>query len=318
MESALDRQFGDTMLLLGRLDGRLQHNPCADIFLARSRIEGAVALAGLAGVPIAACDLQDWIAGRRPPPRASEGLNDPISVAAVFHFAISRDEDASDPVLRSTLNVLRSVLDDRREANAYGREDLAYFGPMWRIVREAANAPLARADLMGVSERLLAISALTDAGTDTDFEATMVDGRTWDLPPRSRDRNWLLAVTVPRLLHRARLTTRIIPSLVLLPKLLPRSPGALAEAMLVNLRRSVEAGLRDLDEIERASAKLIAEESVTRRSKAPLLSRLQLTYPGLTPKAVARLLNVSPQGARKLLSGRSSRAAAVKAPRTHE
>ena len=31
----------------------------------------------------------DWIAGRSPPPRASEGLNDPISVAAIFLIALS-------------------------------------------------------------------------------------------------------------------------------------------------------------------------------------------------------------------------------------
>lgn len=106
----------DSLLLLGRLDGRLHGSPCADIFLARSRLEGATVLAGLAGVPIAVRDLQDWIAGRTPPPRASEGLNDPISVAAVFHLALSRDEDLKDSLGRATLNVLRTVLDDRTEA----------------------------------------------------------------------------------------------------------------------------------------------------------------------------------------------------------
>ena len=37
----------DSLLLLGRLDGRLHGSPCADIFLARSRLEGATVLAGL-------------------------------------------------------------------------------------------------------------------------------------------------------------------------------------------------------------------------------------------------------------------------------
>ncbi|WP_088182549.1 hypothetical protein [Sphingobium sp. Z007] len=301
MDKAQIAQFGDTMLQLGRLDGRLHSSTCADIFLARSRLEGAAALAGLAGVPVDVHDLQDWIAGRSPPPRASEGLNDPISVAAVFHFAISRDEDSRDSIIRATLNVLRSVLDDRTEAEAYGRDDLAHFGPMWRFIREAADAPLSQPGLVGVAERVLELSALTETGHEAGYEVVTIDGRSLDLPPRARDRNWLIAATVPRLLHQAGLTTRVIPSLILLPKFLPPSPAALAETMMTALRKAVASGLRDLDRIERAIA-ASSTSDVTRRSKAPLLSRLLMTYPGLQPRAVATLLNVTPQGARKLLA----------------
>ena len=301
MDKAQIAQSGDTMLQLGRLDGRLHSSTCADIFLARSRLEGAAALAGLAGVPVDVHDLQDWIAGRSPPPRASEGLNDPISVAAVFHFAISRDEDSRDSIIRATLNVLRSVLDDRTEAEAYGRDDLAHFGPMWRTMRDAADAPLSKPGLVGVAERVFELSALTETGHEAGYEVVTIDGRSLDLPPRARDRNWLIAATVPRLLHQARLTTRVIPSLILLPKFLPPSPAALAETMMTALRKAVASGLRDLDRIERAIA-AASTSDVTRRSKAPLLSRLLMTYPGLQPRAVATLLNVTPQGARKLLA----------------
>jgi hypothetical protein len=301
MEKTQTEQFGETMLRLGRLDGRLHSSTCADIFLARSRLEGAVALAGLAGAPIDVRDLQNWIAGRSPPPRASEGLNDPISVAAVFHFAISRDEDSRDPIMRATLNILRSVLDDRTEAEAYGRDDLAHFGPMWRTIREAADAPLGQPGLMGIAERVFELSSLTASGQDAAYEVVTIDGRSWDLPPRARDRNWLIAAAVPRLLYQAHLTTRIIPSLILLPKFLPPSPATLAEAMMTLLRKAVDSGLRDLDLIERTIASAIAP-NVTKRSKAPLLSRLLVAYPGLQPRAVATLLNVTPQGARKLLA----------------
>lgn len=98
------------MLLLGRLDGRLQNSPWADIWLARARLQGAARLAGLAGVPIDVRHLQDWICGRTPPPRASEGLNDPVSVAAVFHLAIEAGVANAGPLARATLNVLRTVL----------------------------------------------------------------------------------------------------------------------------------------------------------------------------------------------------------------
>ncbi|MBA3896933.1 MAG: hypothetical protein H0X36_07320 [Sphingomonadaceae bacterium] len=75
------------------------------------------------------------------------------------------------------------------------------------------------------------------------------------------------------------------------------------------MRKAVNAGLHDLDLIER-KARQIAEEQTTKRSKAPLLARLLLAYPGLKPKAVSQLLKVTPQGARKLLAdrGRSVRA----------
>nr|MBA3896048.1 hypothetical protein [Sphingomonadaceae bacterium] len=199
------------MLVLGRLDGRLQNSACTDIYLARSRLDGAAQIAGLAGVPIRLEDVQDWIAGRSPPPRASEGLNDPISVAAVFHIAISRDEDIRDPIARASLNMLRTVLDDRAEAETYGSGDLAYFGPLWRQVHEAADTPFPRCDLHSIAERVFEIADLTKHQAPDNAGIVSIDGRTMALPPRSRDRNWLIATIMPRLLYRSGMTLRVIP-----------------------------------------------------------------------------------------------------------
>jgi len=302
MTRANDVRIDDPLLLLGRLDGRLQASPCTDVFLARSRLEGAATLAGLAGVPIAVRDLQEWIAARSPPPRASEGLNDPISVAAVFHLALSRDEDAKDPIGQATLNTLRSVLDDRAEAAAYGRDDLAHYGPLWRQIRAAADAPFPSANLLSIAERTFALASLTAEPAAASADVISFDGRPLELPPRQRDRIWLIGVAIPRMLYRAGFTSRVIPSLILLPKFLPDSPAALTLTLLEALGRVAQAGLRELDALERAAARILADRTVTRRSKAPLLARLQLTYPGLQPAAVARLLKVTPQGARKLLA----------------
>ncbi len=291
-----------------QLDGRLHNSTAADIFLARSRLHGAAALAELAGVPVAVRDLIDWITGRSPPPRASEGLNDPISVAAVFHVAIVRDEDAADPITRSTLNVLRTVLDDCAAADMYGRDDLAHFGPLWRIIREAADAPFPSCDLLAVAQRVFDLATITQAAASDASDVVSIDGRSWDLPPRSRDRNWLIATAVPRLLHRAGFTTRVHPALVLLPRFLPPSPRDLAEFMAAGLARQAAAGLRELAAMERDVARL-SDDRATKRSKAPLLARLQLVYPGLQPPAVARLLNVTPQGARKLLKAVNAQSA---------
>jgi hypothetical protein len=311
MEPSRHSRSDDALLLLGRLDGRLHGSTCADIFLARSRLEGAATLAGLAGVPIAVRDLVDWITGRTPLPRVSEGLNDPISVAAIFHVAISRDEDAKDPVGRATLNMLRAVLDDRTAAETYASDDLAYFGPLWREVRSAADTPFPARDLIAVARRVFDLAAMTDSAQASSSEVVTFDGRSLALPPRSRDRNWLIATMVPRMLYRAGFTTRVIPSLVLLPKFLPATPQALADVMIAAVGKKAEAGLRDLDSIEREAGRTLSGMRVTKRSKAPLLARLQLTYPGIQAAAVAKLLNVTPQGARKLLAASSGRSGPV-------
>ena len=106
-----------------------------------------------------------WIAGRSPPPRASEGLNDPISVAAIFHIALSRDEDLKDPVARATLNALRQVLDDRTEAETYATSDLAHFGPLWRQVSAVADAPFPSGDLLAVASRVLELAVVNGQRT---------------------------------------------------------------------------------------------------------------------------------------------------------
>ena len=98
------------LLLLGRLDGRLANSAAADIWMARARLKGAALLAGVAGVPVTVRELQDWICGRTPPPRHSEGLNDPLSVAALVHFALSASESRRDPIARATLNISRTLL----------------------------------------------------------------------------------------------------------------------------------------------------------------------------------------------------------------
>lgn len=301
MQEIVDRRANDPMLLLGRLDGRLHHSTSADIFLARSRLHGAAALAGLAGVPIAVGDLQDWIAGRSAPPRASEGLNDPISVASIFHLALSRDEDVRDPVGRASLNALRTILDDRAEAERYGRDDLAHFGPLWRQVKSAADAPFPVADLRSIAERVFALAEMTERLPVGASEVVAIDGRSLELPPRCRDRNWLVATALPRMLYRAGFTSRIIPSLVPLPKFMPPSPAALTGFLAKEIGQISAAGLRELSAIEHDVAKL-TNLGATQRSRLPLLGRLLIAYPGLQASSVSKLLSVTPQGARKLLA----------------
>lgn len=289
------------MLMLGRLDGRLQNSPWADIWLARARLQGAAQLAGLAGVPVDVQHLQDWICGRTPPPRASEGLNDPVSVAAVFHLAIEASVSDKGPLARATLNVLRTVLDDRSEAEVWAGGDLAYFGPAWRQARIETQAPYSSASLHAVADRIAAMLKTVVDADQSAVDVTAVDGRTLTLEPRVRDRAWLVASHVPAMFHHAGLTLGTLPSLILLPKFPPHEVGELTDVIMRSLVTTCQSGLKDLDWIERQGAKALAV-SATRRSRAPLLARLALAYPGLRPSAVARLLEVTPQGARKLVA----------------
>lgn len=288
------------LLLLGRLDGRLQNSPARDIWLARARLKGAAALASFAGVPVSVADLQNWISGRTPPPRHSEGLNDPFSIAALFHFALSAGV-SHDPIVRATLNVSRMLLDDRKEADLWAPEDLVRFGPVWRMAQLLLEAPYPTASLRTVAQRLIDARASLETPVTEGQLVTTADGRQWRIEPRRFDMGWVLACHLPAALRAAGLALHPLPSLVELPRFLPEDGERLAEQMAVMVARQAHLGLTDLDRLETKLARLPEELHVTRRSKAPLLIRLELAYPGLSKVAVARLLGISHQGATKLM-----------------
>lgn len=293
------------LLLLGRLDGRLLGSPATDIWLARMRLQGAATLAGLAGVPIGVRELQDWICGRTPPPRHSEGLNDPLSVAALFHFALSAADGHGrghdDPVARATLNISRQLLDDRKEADLWAADDLVRFGPAWRAAQALMEAPYPQPTLLALAERMIMARSNLEAPETEGPLLTTADGRQLRIAGRRFDMGWVLACHVPVALERAGLALRCLPSMVDLPRFLSDDPAPLAADLAAMIARQAERGLKELDRLEMAIARLPALLPVTRRSKAPLLMRLELAYPGLGKVAVARLLSISHQGATKLL-----------------
>ncbi|WP_037469291.1 hypothetical protein [Sphingobium herbicidovorans] len=293
---------GEALLLLGRLDGRLANSPAADIWLARARLKGAAMLATVASVPIGVKDLQDWICGRTPPPRHSEGLNDPLSIAALVHFALSATESSRDPIARATLNVSRRLLDDRKEAEVWAPEDLIRFGPAWRAVQALVEAPYPSASLEGVAERFIAAREGLAAPISGGQLLTTADGRQLRLDPRRSDLGWVVAAHLPTAFETAGLTLRRLPSFVDMPRFPGADVGVLTMQLTAMIGRQAKAGLADLDRIEARLRKLPQELQVTKRSKAPLLMRLGLAYPGLSKVAVARLLGISHQGATKLIA----------------
>ena len=290
------------LLLLGRLDGRLANSAAADIWMARARLKGAALLAGVARVPVTVRELQDWICGRTPPPRHSEGLNDPLSVAALVHFALSASESRRDPIARATLNISRTLLDDRKEAQSWAPDDLVRFGPAWREAQALVEAPYPAPCLLGVAERLIAARAGLEAPVSGGQLLTTADGRQLRIDPRRPDLGWVVAAHLPGALEAAGLTMRRLPSLVDLPRFPETEAAALAARMATMIGRIAGDGLAELDRLEARVARLPQELGVTRRSKAPRLMRLELAYPGLSRTAVARLLGISHQGATKLVA----------------
>lgn len=263
-------------------------------------------LATVASVPISVKDLQDWICGRSPPPRHSEGLNDPLSIAALVHFALTASEGQHDPIARATLNISRQLLDDRKEAEIWAADDLVRFGPSWRAVQVAVEAPYPTMAVEAVAERLIAARDGLVAPASGGQLLTTADGRQLHIDPRRPDVGWVVAAYVPAALEASGLASRRLPSFVDLPRFPGIDVDMLAGQLFGMIGRQAAEGLAELDRIEARLRRLPDELQVTRRSKAPLLMRLELAYPGLSKMAVARLLGISHQGATKLVAQLSS------------
>lgn len=288
------------LLLVGRLDGRLFGSPARDIWLARARVDAAATVAGIAGVPVETDAILDWICGRTPPPRHSEGLNDPLSIAALMHFLLLGEDARADPVARASLNTIRTLLDDRAQAEMWGHDDLVRFGQAFRAARARLSEPYPSPTLLAVAERLQTVHKELDINPSAGRTVTTIDGRQLHVDPRSFGTVWLLACTLPKALVAAGLTLQHIPSFVWLPKFLSGSVAELAAELEARLGRTAQSGLADLNRLERMVASLPLDLGVTRRSKLPTLMRLETAYPGLRVPAIARLLDISPQGAAKL------------------
>jgi hypothetical protein len=256
-------------------------------------------VAGIAGVPVDPAAILNWICGRTPPPRHSEGLNDPLSIAALMHFLLL-SEDTGDAVARASLKTLRTLLDDRAEAEMWGGDDLVLFGKAFREARTSLCGPYPSPTLLALSERLQAVHQQLEVSPNEGRSVTTIDGRQLHLEPRGSGIVWLLACMLPAALVAAGLTTQHVPCFAWLPKFLPESPADLAAEIEAALGRAAWSGLAELDKLKRLASTLPGDLGVTRRSKLPTLIRLEAAYPGLRVPAIARLLGISPQGAAKL------------------
>ena len=106
----------DPLFALRRLDGRLTRSPAHTPLSIRARFEGAALAACIAGVQTNANAIKAWVVGAGAPPRTSEGLNDPPSVAAIIRFFFASLELGTGNRFLQVCRLLRSLFDAEAEA----------------------------------------------------------------------------------------------------------------------------------------------------------------------------------------------------------
>lgn len=292
---------GIALLALGRLDGRLLHSPAAQPWLIKARLEGAAKAACNASVPVTVHDLQAWLSGTRNPPRSSEGLNDPLSVAAVVYFFFATLDQARGHNDRAVTRLLRALLDVDVEAQVWAREDLMHFGPLWRAVHRLAREPGLKPNIPSVAKRLheMARVAAKSHGR-RQLAATSYDGRQLSFMPEDR-RAWLVSLMVPELIRRAELTTNLIPSLVPSLRFLDRDACGYEALIADCIGRAASVGLRSLATMERQIVEIDHRYKRTARSRLRLAAELGLAIPSLSRAKLAIAVKATPPGAAYLM-----------------
>lgn len=286
-----------TFLHLGRLDGRLTQSPAFQPWLIKARLEGAAIAACNAGVPVFASDLEAWISGSRNPPRATEGLNDPMSVAAVVYYYFMSLEQSRAPNDHAVARLLRSILDHESEARLWAGTDLVHFGPLWRALSETAVAPGLEPTIPSVAKRLHEMLRLAiKAEGRRQVAATAFDGRQLILSPDDR-RAWLVSLMAPRLLRRAGITRNLIPSLVPVMRFLDDRPQDITEKLHDCIRQRVRDGSKELSAMEQKIAGFALAYRRTARSRLQLAAELGLALPSLSRAKLAIAVNSTPAGA---------------------
>jgi hypothetical protein len=293
--------FDTAFLALGRLDGRLTHSPAAQPWLIKARLEGAAIAACNAGVPVAACDLEAWISGRRNPPRAAEGLNDPMSVAAVVYYYFTTLEQSRATNDMAVARLLRQILDHESEAHTWAGTDLVHYGPLWRALSKLVDAPGLEPTISSVAGRMheMARVAIKAEGR-RQIAATAYDGRQFVIA-QDDSRAWLVSLMVPRLLWRAGITNNVIPSLVPAMRFLDGGVADFAAMLQQCIREKVYDGNKALAAMERKIAGFDQLYRRTARSRLRLAAELGLALPSLSRQKLAIAVNFTPAGAGYIL-----------------
>lgn len=295
----MERQ--DPLLALGRLDGRLTHSPARTAWSIRSRFEGAAIVACNAGVPTDANAIEAWVAGSGLPPRAGEGLNDPLGVAAIVHYFLASLTTPSDGRDRQVRRLLQGLFDAEAEASTWSGADLVHYGPLWRALRKIAEEPGLEPSLTCIAGRLAQMARLVNRAADhSELVATLPDGRAITFG-HDHPRAWLVMIMVPTLLQRSGLSANLLPSLVPRHKFLCSSAPEWRDLLAECLSTQAPPAIRALDRMEHELAQLRARYRRTARSRLADAAELRVALPSLTRNKLAIAVNATPAGAGYLM-----------------
>jgi hypothetical protein len=289
------------LLTLGRLDGRLSHSTAAQLWLIKARLEGAAIAASNAGVPVTMHDLQSWLCGIRNPPRAQEGLNDPLSVAAVIYFFFGTLDHTHSESDAAVTRLMRSLLDIDREANMWGQDDLIRFGPLWRALLDLTMMAEPASSISAVAKRLYEMARIAAKSQGRrQLLATSFDGKQLRFVREDRQA-WLISLMVPELLRRAGLTINLIPILVPTLKFLDCDAKAYEQLLFNCISKAAQSGLKSLETLERQMGTTKQKYQRTARSRLLSTAELRLVLPSLTRRKLAIALGSTPAGAAYLM-----------------
>lgn len=121
---------------LGRLDGRLAYSQARNTWLMQMRMRGIVNAAASAGIPTSVDELESWISGRRCPPRSLEGINDPLSVAAVAYFADQGWSSQTEKLHNKDIQSERAFFNYSEQANEWASDDVGFYIHLYRRLRD--------------------------------------------------------------------------------------------------------------------------------------------------------------------------------------
>ena len=295
----MERQ--DPFLALGRLDGRLTHSPARTAWSIRARFEGAAIAACNAGVPTDANAIEAWIAGSGMPPRVSEGLNDPLGVAAIVHYFFASLEPGTGSRDRQVRRLLRGLFDSEAEASTWSGADLVHYGPLWNALRKVAEEPGLEPSLTSIAGRLAQMARLVTRVADhTELVATLPDGQAVKFG-RDHPRAWLVLTMVPVILQRSGLSANLLPSLIPRHKFLCSSVAEWRDLLTECLARQAPAAASALERLEREMAQLNERYRRTSRSRLTDAAELRVALPSLTRNKLAVAVNATPAGAGYLM-----------------
>ena len=252
-------------------------------------------------MPTDANAIEAWVAGAGSPPRVSEGLNDPLGVAAIVHYFFASLEPATGNRERQVRRLLHGLFDAEAEALTWSGADLIHYGPLWNALRKIAQEPGLEPSLTAIAARLSQMARLvTRAADHSELVATLPDGQAVTFS-RDHPRAWLVLGMVPVLLQRSGLSVNLLPSLVPRHKFLCSSVVEWRDLLTECLARQAPAAASALERFEREMAQLHTRYRRTSRSRLADAAELRIALPSLTRNKLAMAVNATPAGARYLM-----------------